>query len=39
MATTVPLMMTFLVNGSGAWSLEEVQFLPNNAIETMAWHR
>jgi hypothetical protein len=37
MASIVPLMTKFLANGSGAWSLEEVQFLPNNAIETMAW--
>jgi hypothetical protein len=34
MASIVPLMTTFLVNGfGGAWSLGEVQFLPNNAIE------
>jgi hypothetical protein len=36
MASIVPLMTTFLVNGFGAWSLGEVQFLPNDAIETMA---
>jgi hypothetical protein len=36
MASIMLLMMTFLVNGSGAWSLGEVQFLPNDAIETMA---
>jgi hypothetical protein len=38
-ASIVPLMMTFLVNGFGAWSLGEVQFLPNNAIETTMWYR
>jgi hypothetical protein len=39
MASIVPLMMTFLVNGFGAWSLGEVQFLPNDAIETTAQYR
>jgi hypothetical protein len=39
MASIVMLMTTFLVNGSGAWSLGEVQFLPNDAIETTAQYR
>jgi hypothetical protein len=39
MASIVSLMTTFLVNGFGAWSLGEVQSLPNDAKETTAQYR
>jgi hypothetical protein len=39
MAGIAPLMMTFLVNGFGAWSLGEVQYLPNDTIKTTAWYQ